>query len=140
MSKRNDDFFTEKKPWSEVKDQLLACYFKPYVAKILHTYKPLVYVDCFAGKGKFDDGNPGSPIIALDIINECLATTTMNRAQISTFFIDLNYANELQDNLKDYPWATVISGKYEDNIESILSNNHGNNVFLYIDPYGIKTE
>jgi hypothetical protein len=55
MAKKNDDFFKEKKPWSEVKDELLGCYFKPYVSKILHTYKPLVYVDCFAGKGKFED-------------------------------------------------------------------------------------
>lgn len=138
MAKKNDDFFVEKKPWSEVKDQLLGCYFKPYVAKILHTYKPLVYVDCFAGKGKFDDGKPGSPIIALGIIDECLAQTTMNQTQIRTFFIDLNYANELQDNLKDYPFATVISGKYEDNIEGVLKDKRGSNVFLYIDPYGIK--
>ena len=71
MAKRNDDFFKEKKPWSEVKDELLGCYFKPYVSKILHTYKPLVYVDCFAGKGKFDDGKPGSPIIALKILLKC---------------------------------------------------------------------
>lgn len=138
MSKKNDDFFVEKKPWSEVKDQLLGCYFKPYVAKILHTYKPLVYVDCFAGKGKFDDGNPGSPLIALNTINECLVTTTMDRTQISTIFIDLNYADDLKENLKNYPTATIVSGKYEDNIERILKDKRGSNVFLYIDPYGIK--
>lgn len=131
-------FFIDKKPWSEVKDQLLGCYFKPYVSKILHTYKPLVYVDCFAGKGKFDDGNPGSPLIALNIVNECLDTTTMVDAQISMTFIDLNYADELKENLKDYPWVTVISGKYEDNIKEILKDKRGSNVFLYIDPYGIK--
>lgn len=28
MTKKNDDFFVEKKPWSEVKDQLLGCYGK----------------------------------------------------------------------------------------------------------------
>lgn len=39
MSKKNDDFFVEKKPWSKVKDELLGCYFKPYVQKILYTYK-----------------------------------------------------------------------------------------------------
>jgi len=138
VSKKNDDFFIDKKPWSEVKDQLLGCYFKPYVSKILHTYKPLVYVDCFAGKGKFDDGNPGSPLIALNIVNECLDTTTMVDAQISMTFIDLNYADELKENLKDYPWVTVISGKYEDNIKEILKDKRGSNVFLYIDPYGIK--
>ena len=34
MSKRNDDFFTNKKKWSETKDTLLGCYLKPYFEKI----------------------------------------------------------------------------------------------------------
>ncbi len=138
MAKKNDDFFKEKKPWSEVKDELLGCYFKPYVSKILHTYKPLVYVDCFAGKGKFEDGKPGSPIIALDIIKDCMNNTRMNSVQISTNFIDLNYADDLHENLKDYPDVNIISGKYEDTIVDLLSDKNGCNVFLYIDPYGIK--
>ncbi len=138
MAKKNDDFFLEKKAWSVVKDELLGCYFKPYVSKILHTYKPLMYVDCFAGKGKFDDGNPGSPLIALDIISQCQASTTVTDTSIEATFIDLNYAADLQENLKDYPWAKIISGKYEDNIRGILKNKSGCNVFLYIDPYGIK--
>ena len=91
MAKKNDDFFVEKKPWSEVKDQLLGCYLKPYVAKILHTHKPLVYVDCFAGKGKFDDGKQGSPLIALEIMEQGLNSSTMSgRLQIAPAFIDLN--------------------------------------------------
>lgn len=138
MSKKNDDFFKEKKVWSEVKDELLGCYFKPYVQKILHTYKPLVYVDCFAGKGKFEDGKPGSPIIALDTIKDCVQSTTMESVTISTFFIDLNYASNLQENLKNYPDVNVISGKFEDKIIEILKNKRGSNIFLYIDPYGIK--
>lgn len=138
MSKKNDDFFKEKKVWSEVKDELLGCYFKPYVQKILHTYKPLVYVDCFAGKGKFEDGKPGSPIIALDTIKDCVQSTTMESVTISTFFIDLNYASDLQINLKNYPDVNVISGKFEDKIIDVLKNKKGSNIFLYIDPYGIK--
>jgi len=138
MAKKNDDFFVEKKAWSVVKDELLGCYFKPYVSKILHTYKPLVYVDCFAGKGKFDDGNQGSPLIALDVISQCQASTTVTGTSIEATFIDLNYAADLQKNLKDYPWVKIVSGKYEDNIRSILKNKSGCNVFLYIDPYGIK--
>ena len=138
MSKKNDDFFKEKKVWSEVKDELLGCYFKPYVQKILHTYKPLVYVDCFAGKGKFEDGKPGSPIIALDTIKDCVQSTTMESVTISTFFIDLNYASDLQINLKNYPDVNIISGKFEDKIIDVLKNKKGSNIFLYIDPYGIK--
>lgn len=139
MAKKNDDFFVEKKPWSKVKDELLCCYFKPYVQKILYTYKPLVYIDCFAGKGKFDDGNPGSPMIALDIMKQCLASTTMNgNPKIGAAFIDLNYAGDLEENLKDYPGVKIVSGKYEEKIDGLLEGKDGCNVFLYIDPYGIK--
>ena len=42
MSKKNDDFFTEKKLWSTIKDELLGCYLKPYVSKIIHTRKPVM--------------------------------------------------------------------------------------------------
>lgn len=138
MAKKNNDFFVKKKDWSTVKDELLGCYFKPYVFKILHTYKPLVYVDCFAGKGKFDDGNDGSPLIALKVLSECLESTKVQNPTIETSFIDLNYADDLKKNLLAYPKARIISGKYEDNIESILRNKNNYNVFLYIDPYGIK--
>lgn len=86
MAKKNDDFFAAKKEWSKVKDELLGCYFKPYVSKILHTHRPLIYVDCFAGKEKFEDGNAGSPLIALKIIDECLANTTMQNAQIEAYY------------------------------------------------------
>lgn len=139
MSKKNDNFFVVKKPWSKVKDELLRCYFKPYVQKILYTYKPLIYIDCFAGKGRFDDGNPGSPLIALDIINQCIASTTMNgQPQIGAVFIDLNYASDLEVNLKDYSGVKIVSGKYEEQIDSLLKGKEGCNVFMYIDPYGIK--
>jgi three-Cys-motif partner protein len=139
MSRKNDDFFKEKKPWSAVKDELLACYFKPYIAKILKTYKPLVYVDCFAGKGKFEDGNDGSPLIALDIVNEYLISSRIDPLKIALYFIDLNYQNELNENLpKNNQLINIISGAYEDHIENILLGKNGHNVFLYIDPYGIK--
>lgn len=139
MAKKNDDFFVKKKPWSEVKDQLLGCYLKPYVSKILHTGKPLVYVDCFAGKGKFDDGNLGSPLIALNIMQQALASSTRSgHLRISAAFIDINYADDLRNNLKDYPGVKIVAGAYEDTIDELLKYKKGCNVFLYIDPYGIK--
>lgn len=138
MSKKNDDFFKEKKPWSIVKDELLACYLKPYFQMILATRRPTIFVDCFAGKGKFDDGNDGSPIIALNTINECLRQSKINNYGIYSYFIDLHYADELSENLSEYSGFKVVSGKYEEQIYHILSDKQGCNVFLYIDPYGVK--
>lgn len=139
MAKKNDDFFVEKKPWSKVKDELLGCYLKPYVAKILHTRKPLAYVDCFAGKGKFDDGNPGSPLIALDVFQRSLQETKLvGKNCIDAAFINLNYAKDLKINLSAYQGAKIVSGTYEDSINELLKSKTGCNIFLYIDPYGIK--
>ena len=138
MAKKNNDFFKEKKAWSVVKDELLGCYLKPYLQKILYTRHSIVYVDCFAGKGAFEDGNPGSPLIALDTMQDCLNQTKMTTWSIQPYFIDLNYADDLRKNLSKYPSANIISGKYEDEIETLLKTKRGSNVFLYVDPYGIK--
>ncbi len=62
----------------------------------------------------------------------------MERTNITATFIDLNYADDLRENLKEYPWVNIVSGKYEDNIAAILRGKERCNVFLYIDPYGIK--
>jgi three-Cys-motif partner protein len=142
MPKDNKDFFKTKNRWSEIKDQLLGSYLTPYFQKVLKTGQPIFYVDCFAGKGKFEDGNPGSPIIALQARDGCLSRTKVQSGKIDTCFIDLNYAQELRANIAGfnnrYGNPNVVSGKYEDKIEGLLSNKRGINVFLYIEPYGIK--
>ena len=139
MKKDTKDFFVSKKEWSEVKDALLECYLTPYITKIIHTHKPVNYIDCFAGKGKFDDGNYGSPILALNIISNCIRK---NRGfyfpKISKYFIEKDYADELSENLKAYKNVSVISGTYQENIKTILQSKNGENIFLYIDPFGIK--
>lgn len=138
MVKKNDGFFAEKREWSKVKDDLLACYLEPYVQKILYTRKSLLYVDCFAGKGKFDSGEEGSPIIALKIFKNCLLKSKLQSLpKIETVFIDKNYAADLKKNLQSYPGAKIISGKYEEMIDGIINNKESWNVFLYIDPYGV---
>lgn len=117
----------------------------PYFQKVLATGKTICYVDCFSGKGQFEDGNPGSPIIALKIRDKCLQKTKMQvdkSKAIETTFIDLNYASDLQMNLAPYSnyygVPNIVSGKYEEKIVDILKDKKGQNVFLYIDPYGIR--
>lgn len=144
MSKDNSDFFKKKNSWSTIKDELLKCYLAPYFQKVLMTKKPIFYVDCFAGQGKFEDGSNGSPLIALEVRGKSLIQTTRTdlKGAIKTAFIELNYADLLQKNIDDMiitgDKPEVIPGKYEEQIENLLKDKGGQNVFLYIDPYGIK--
>lgn len=144
VSKDNSDFFKEKKDWSIVKDELLACYLSPYFAKIFHTRHAILYVDCFAGKGMFEDGNYGSPLIALNILRKTKEITNYPNAAVECVFIESVYAEELlknidtclESNIQD---VTVIPGKYEENIRELLEKKDGYNIFLYLDPFGVKS-
>ena len=149
MSKDNRDFFVQKKIWSVVKDELLRCYLVPYFNKIFFTRKPILYVDCFAGKGKFDDGNDGSPLVAL----KCLDTSFQQSReakigvlmpQVMVKLIELNHAEALRKNIPvEHKHRTEVIG---DAFEKVIINElnralraYGDlNVFLYVDPYGIK--
>lgn len=131
MAKNQRDFFKKKNEWSEIKDTLLRCYLPQYFQKLLVSGKPIFYIDCFAGKGKFDDGNDGSPLIAMQIINERLGMSRISRKNnaIVPCFIELNHAADLEQNLMLHPYQygtpQVVDGKFEDNIRGLLKDKRG---------------
>ena len=144
MSKNQRDFFKKKNEWSEIKDKLLEGYLPQYFQKLLTSGKPIFYVDCFAGKGVFDDGKDGSPLIAMKTINQakeyCKQHQPANAVQ--TCFIELYHAADLEKNVGSIPFQfikpEIIAGRFEDTICAKLRDKQGYNVFLYIDPYGIR--
>lgn len=144
MAKDKSDFFDKKQEWSKIKDELLLSYLPAYFQKILFTRRPVFYVDCFAGMGVFKDGQPGSPMIALNIRRDALAKSLAPDARIDMCFIDKRYETELKSNTSAYPEfdchgrKIIIGGKYEEQILDLLRDHSNHNVFLYIDPYGIK--
>ncbi len=130
-----------------MKDTLLGVYLHVYFSKVIHTKRPIVYIDCFAGAGKFKKGGEdGSPRIALKerkIALEASAYAFPN-ATIDMYFIEPIYSEALSENIQDFPiddghgTINVINGKYEDSVLRILANYRDANIFLYVDPFGIK--
>lgn len=140
MSKGNEDFFSHKSEWAKVKDELLSCYLKPYAAKILTTGRPLLYIDCFAGKGRFDDGEDGSPLIAEGILSEAIQASSVRNPAIKALYVDKEYAGDLAGNLANVVDNIIIKGEYRQ-VPAFLEDHAEprSNVFLYIDPYGIAS-
>jgi three-Cys-motif partner protein len=131
-----EKFFDKKRAWSEKKDKILGDYLSPYLNKIIYTNKPILFVDCFAGKGKFDDGTKGSPLIILDKCEEFKKSKPL--ANIKQIFIEKRYGEELERNVNGLG-VTVWKDEFEHKIRNICASAEGKNVFLYIDPYGIKS-
>ncbi len=136
---QTDNFFEKKKGWSLLKDEIIDCYLTPYITKILSTNRPLFIFDCFAGKGRFDCGLPGSPIIIGEHIKSILGNESRHNKEIHGKFIEKKYANELKENIEEYENCNVLDGTFEDNIGTILDLDEHINIFLYVDPYGPKS-
>lgn len=135
----SSSFFKDKRPWSRLKDEVLKAYLVPYLAKVARTRKPIIIADCFAGKGRFDDGEPGSPLIIADaIIHQLLDTSS---PEIKGVFIEKKYFKALAANVPNSPWLTTLEGDYEDRIEFFIQRYEprNRNLLLYVDPYGIKS-
>lgn len=132
-------FFKVKHPWSRLKDEVLKAYLAPYLAKIAKTRNPVIIADCFAGKGRFENGEPGSPLIITEAISRQLSDPLS--PEIKGVFIEKQYFKELKANIPELPWLTILEGDYEDRIEFFIRQYeaHNQNLLLYVDPYGIKS-
>lgn len=62
----------EYKEHTRVKHELLRKYLSAWIIKLGGFHRKIVFFDGFAGRGEYDDGTLGSPIIALQVANELL--------------------------------------------------------------------
>ena len=131
------EFFAKKKNWSKYKDDLLGSYILPYFTKIMSTGIPIVYIDGFAGKGKFDDGSAGSPLLVKEKIYQAKSISSFKNTPIDAYFVEYGHADCLRANLSDSTMK-VIQGDYRIEVPKILRNNYRKNIFLYVDPFGVK--
>jgi three-Cys-motif partner protein len=137
-----ESFFTEKRPWSEIKDAVLKAYLEPYLAKVSRIGAPVRIADTFAGKGRFDDGKPGSPIIISEAIQNQLTRIGNRNTDIKGVFIEKKYSGDLAEALTDHQsYIYILSGEYEDRMEYFLHTYSARNThfLFYVDPYGIKS-
>ena len=128
---------------SKAKHRILEKYF-PAWARILGSWHPtLVYVDCFAGQGRYEAGELGSPLI---ITKKAIEVTQKGKFQLLLIFIerDKQKAEQLEvqvsELLKHANRKRVrhrIFNKDARNLmPQILAHTQNMPAFFFIDPYG----
>jgi three-Cys-motif partner protein len=127
------EFFREKKPWSRYKDLILDYYLEPYLAKVATLGRPILVVDCFAGPGQFEDGEPGSPLI----ISKRLNALQARGVKVLGFYIEKVPAlyDRLESNTRDLqiPVRTA-PGDFREHVNEIAKLAKDRTVFVYLDP------
>ncbi len=134
--KATKNFFARKRAWSQLKDEILACYLTLYIAKLLKTRGQIIIADCFAGKGRFDDGKDGSPIIIASAIADALERNPS--VDIEGVFVEKKYFPDLTKNLEGYKLRRTIRGRSY--TFDIIDGAHESSVGLIGDGSGIVHE
>lgn len=153
MAKDKSKFFIAKDehPWSKTKDSLLGCYLKPFFDKTYgYSQDGYVYVDAFAGPGKYRSGEYGSPVLA---IQRLLAASRGRRTKCCAQFIFAEADSESRTQLEvettkacgnvNYLPSPLILHSFEDAMAAAQqsrprASRKPSTVFYYVDPYGVK--
>lgn len=130
---------------TKVKHKLLQKYLGGWLLILGRWHERLLIVDGFAGRGTYDGGNDGSPIIILRQAQELISTRRVGK--VFCAFVEDNTENynklrTLLDQVRaQYPDVTILGpfkGEFEVVASRAIRESGGNLVpsFWFIDPFG----
>lgn len=139
------------RPHTMAKHGILTAYLHQWFAK-LADFGHLTYLDGFAGRGRYEGGDDGSPIVALKALIEHQHFTKWANTNFKFIFVERNAYNftslklEIDQYFLDHPMPpniTVdrIQGEFATVVEDLIANDRFmlRNPFLaFVDPFGYK--
>jgi len=136
----------DAKPHTLAKHEILRRYLGAWFNILCKTFRHAVYIDGYCGPGEYKGGEPGSPVIALDIAESC---EQCRNSQLSFYFIDdtksrINNLNKVLAG-KQCRLASsiaVLHGDFADQVQPVLNMLPDRKqstipVFSFLDPFGV---
>jgi three-Cys-motif partner protein len=141
-------------PHTLAKHEILRRYFSRWLPMLAKYHARIVYVDGFAGPGRYQGGEPGSPILILQRVLDYLKQGTLRANQLTAIFAEADKKRykhlkaEIATLAQAEPLLRGISlhtfeGEYStimDQIWSVLEQSKTRlaPTFVFIDPFGIS--
>ena len=98
-----DDFFTECRDSSRIKAEIVSEYFPVWASIIIRGADPpkIAYIDLFAGRGRYDDGTPSTPLL---ILEKAIADDVIGSRLVTVFTdTDEGHVKDLEEEIRDLP-------------------------------------
>lgn len=135
-----------------VKHRILGRYLDAWFAKLSTFRGQLLYLDCHAGRGRHETGDPGSPILVLRrLLRHRFRETIFERVQVTCHLFELEERNarrlvqeiERLGPLPDRLHVHVHPADYEEALSRTLDELERSGAelppsFAFVDPYGFK--
>lgn len=138
-------------PHTRTKHEILKRYLDAWLPILSSWAGRIVFIDGFAGPGRYSGGEPGSPVIALQALlaHPYFQEPRPGREVVFAFIeADSERAAALRgeiDAIEITPWirALVVEGEFRDHMAELLDAIEAGGKYLaptfaFIDPFGIK--
>lgn len=141
--RRAKDFFHEQGPQSAIKAEIVRKYFLSWARISVKRAGRILYMDLYAGPGKYDDGTPSTPLLVLKQIID----NPELHDKVVTFFSDkdkgaiekLKGAVAKLPGIEQLKFPPVIqSGQVTKQISDDLTRLSLVPTFMFLDPFGYK--
>ena len=130
---------------TRVKHSILKKYLPPWLIILGASHSKLCYFDGFAGRGEYEGGSPGSPLIAMEIVEELVRKNKVK--EVVPVFIEkdndnfTNLERIIKENRYRFPNVREPILKHDEfcNVISEIIENVGVKLapsFFFIDPFG----
>lgn len=133
---RLDEFWERPYPHSLLKHSLLRGYLPVFATKTAsrHRERRAVFVDGYAGAGRYRSGDPGSPLIAIEVAEQLAGYNKPQR--LDCLFVERDLPTfEAMDCLVDGRGRT-IHGDLRNHLPTALELTGDAPLFMFLDPYG----
>lgn len=129
------DFFRERKAQAVFKHGILSRYPVVFASKAGWNGRSVVFLDGYAGRGEYEDGSPGSPVL----LSQRAARVGSFRT-VAGIYVERNRADfrNLEQVMARQGRAgdEVHHGDLRDLLPSILTKCRGAALFAFLDPFG----
>lgn len=135
-----DDFFQRRQAAAVLKHGILSRY--PLVFATMTSAKSVrkrvVFLDGYAGPGRYEDGSPGSPLLAV----ETATRTARWGREVECLFVEKdpktykNLCSTLADSAPPSMTYQVWSGDVADHVEAALVQAGQDPMLTFLDPFG----
>lgn len=136
-------FFKSKRAAAVLKHAILSRYVVPFTSKAgsRSAGNRVVIVDGYAGPGRYDDGEPGSPALIADAARN---HPGLQGRVVECYFVEQDEANYRnlcevlaeEDSGGRVVWAAK-HGNVADHLDELLTRAAGVPLFLFLDPFGL---